>query len=60
MIMFRYRYRFWVSVTDRYCFLVNVTQSDINVPNFPVTCVTSVTDPNIRPFEQIFKVFKKN
>ena len=43
--------------------LPNVTQRDINVtdryrplPNFTVTCVTSVTDRNIVCFEQIFKV----
>ena len=40
--------------------LPNVTQRDINVtdryrslPNFTVTCVTSVTDRNIVCFEQI-------
>jgi hypothetical protein len=47
--------------------LPNVTQRDITVtdcyrplPNFTVTCVTSVTDRNIVCFEQIFKVlFRK-
>ncbi len=63
----RYRYR---SVTVFGPTLPNVTQRDINVtnrhgplPNFTVTCVTSVTsvtDHNIMYFEHIFKVlFKK-
>ena len=46
--------------------LPNITQRDINVtdryrslPNFTVTCVTSVTDRNIVCFEHIFKVLLK-
>ena len=46
--------------------LPNVTQRDINVtdryrslPNFTVTCVTSVTGHKIVCFEQIFKVLLK-
>ena len=48
MIMSRYRYR-PVTVTDRYR----------SLPNFTVTCVTTVTpvtDRNKGPSEQIFKV----
>ena len=63
------RYRFWPYVTDRYRFRADVTQryrplqtvTDRyrSLPNFTVACVTSVTDRNIGPFEQIFKVLYK-
>ena len=49
MIMSRYRYR-PVTITDR----------DRSLPNFTVTCVTSITDRNIVCFGHIFNVlFKK-
>jgi hypothetical protein len=61
--------RFGPHVTDRYRFrsptlrnvtstLPTVTDRYRSLPNFTVTCVTrvtSVTDPNNGPFEQIFK-----
>jgi hypothetical protein len=72
MIMSRYRfgpyvtdlYRFRanvtqrdINVTHRYRPLQTVTDRYRTLPNFTVTCVTSVTDRNIVCFEQIFKVY---
>ena len=52
MIMSRYRYRFRANVTQRYATLhqryrplQTVTDRYRPLPNFTVTCVTSVTDP---------------